>query len=174
MLSVEHNLLWRILLPLKRGLHRRSTGQPVLPPPVTGAPDTFRRRLGQSSRVAACLEHDEDLSDASRRSPRCDNGPLSSLRREFSLTEGPAPGTRSCLGSLAAAFSAGSWQGNVVNGGEVSQSRRGGSRYSPTVPSSASRRKSAWPAWRAVSSMRCSSTHRSAKCRPSRNALADS
>ena len=25
------------------------------------------------------------------------------LRREFSLTEGPAPGTRSCLGSLAAA-----------------------------------------------------------------------
>ena len=46
------------------------------------------------------------------------------LRREFSLTEGPAPGTRSCLGSLAAAFSAGSWPGQVVNGGDVSQPRR--------------------------------------------------
>ena len=92
------------------------------------------------------------------------------LRREFSLTEGPAPGTHSCLGSSAAAFSAVPWQGHVVNGGDVSQSRWGGSRYSPTVPSSASRRKSAWPAWRAVSSIRGSSTHRSAKCRPSRNA----
>ena len=96
------------------------------------------------------------------------------LRREFSLTEGPAPRTHSCLGSLAAAFSAGSRQGHVVNGGDISQSRRGGSRYSPTVPSIASRRKSAWPAWRAVSSMRCSSTHRSEKRRPSRNALTDS
>ncbi len=46
-------------------------------------------------------------------------------------------------------------------------------RYSPTVPSIASRRKSAWPAWRAVSSMRCCSTHRSEKCRPSRSVLAD-
>ena len=45
--------------------------------------------------------------------------------------------------------------------------------YSPTVPSIASRRKSAWPAWRAVSSTRCSSTHRSEKCRPSRSALTD-
>ena len=40
------------------------------------------------------------------------------LRREFSLTEGPAPGTHSCLGSLAAAFSAGPWQGHVVYGGD--------------------------------------------------------
>lgn len=47
------------------------------------------------------------------------------LRREFSLAEGPAPGTHSYLGSLAAAFSAGSWQGYVVNGGDVSQSRPG-------------------------------------------------
>jgi hypothetical protein len=35
------------------------------------------------------------------------------LRREFSLTEGPAPGTHSCLGSLAAALSAGTVAGGM-------------------------------------------------------------
>lgn len=33
--------------------------------------------------------------------------------------------------------------------------------HSPVVPSSSSRTESAWPAWRAVSLIRCSSTHRS-------------
>jgi len=58
--------------------------------------------------------------------------------------------------------------------GSASEDSRVLVRYSPTVPSIASRRKSAWPAWRAVSSMRCCSTHRSEKCRPSRSAPTDS
>lgn len=45
--------------------------------------------------------------------------------------------------------------------------------YSPTVPSIASRRKSAWPAWRAVSPIRCSSTQRREKRVPSRSGWTD-
>src|SRR5215469_12196132 len=46
--------------------------------------------------------------------------------------------------------------------------------YSPTVPSMASRIRSACPACRAVSSSRCSRTQPSVKCRPSRNVATDS
>ena len=51
--------------------------------------------------------------------------------------------------------------------------RRGCLSYSPTRPSIDSRSISAWPARRAVSSIRRSSTHRKEKCAPFRKAIVD-
>ncbi len=44
----------------------------------------------------------------------------------------------------------------------------GGTAHGPTVPSMASRRKSAWPLWRAYSWIRCSITRRRETCSPQR------
>ena len=60
-----------------------------------------------------------------------------------------------------------------VTGGNSTPTGRSGGQ-SPTTPSMASRSRSACPACRAVSSSRCSRTHRSVKRRPSRSGCTES
>lgn len=70
--------------------------------------------------------------------------------------------THTCGGATPTPATATSWPPNARNApaADARKASAGAVGYSPTAPSMASRRRSAWPTWRAYSSITCSRTNR--------------